>query len=148
MRSGRFLAVLAVCFMFSFLGSALAQDVANVYFYRISGYTAWDLKPSIYINGDRVGRVGNDRYFVVKVKPGTYRFHSDRRNVPSVTVEAGKSYYFRAGVSQWGNRFHLTEVAPDQGNDDIKQLELDSPDHVYHETYPYTEKVSRVPLDK
>ncbi|MCL2658995.1 MAG: DUF2846 domain-containing protein [Acidobacteriaceae bacterium] len=126
-------------FSFLFLGSALAQDVANVYFYRYRGAVGKALKPSVYINEDEMGRLVNGRYFAVKVKPGTYTFRAeDKQAGASVSIEAGKSYYFRTEVATgfWKGHFRLTMVAPEQGEYDIKQLKPNDPEHVKRERYP------------
>ncbi len=98
---------------------------ATVHFYRYKQYVGSLLKPSIYCDGDEVGRIQGGTVFDVKLSPGPHTFYAnDKQAGAVVTLEPGKEYYFRTDLQTgfWKGHFRLTMVMPEQGTFDIAKL--------------------------
>jgi hypothetical protein len=94
------------------VGSATSTDEASsaLVFYRPKRFTGSGLTPSVYVNGEQVARLDNGRYFVVKLKPGTYKIESSMKHDPlELEVKAGKQQFLEmvilAGNWRGGGRF-------------------------------------------
>ncbi len=87
------------------------QNMGAIYFYRPSEMTGRMIRPTITINGAKIGRLGNDSYGVFTIPPGVVTVRSTWPGVPgtvrddtaTVNVEAGKNYYVRV-------RYHVSKA--------------------------------------
>ena len=69
---------------------ALAQD-GTVIVYRPNKYVGSALKPSVYVDGNQVGRLKNGRYLSVRLAPGKHSFESSMKKEPALEVEVKPS---------------------------------------------------------
>ena len=133
---------LLFCFMFLALcvfADTQQADTAIVHFYRYKQFQGSALKPSIYCDGQELGRMQNGRVFDVHVAPGSHTFYAnDKQAGAAVDLEPGKEYYFRTDlqVGMWKGHFRLTMVMPDQGKYDVANLKPADPDNVLHDKFP------------
>lgn len=67
---------------------------ANIYIYR-NEYLGGALSKNIHVNNQLVGTTGAMNYFLLKVRPGKYKIHSDDDPKDSVVINAKvrKNYF-------------------------------------------------------
>jgi len=119
--------------------SAQQTDAAIVHFYRYHQMQGAALKPSVYCDGQELGRMQNGRVFDVHVAPGSHTFYAnDKQAGAAVTLEPGKEYYFRTDlqVGFLKGHFRLTMVTPEQGKYDVTNLKPADADNVLHDKFP------------
>jgi hypothetical protein len=105
-----------------FVPAAPPPNTAAVYFYRPSEMTGRLLKPTLSVNGAKLGRLANDSYGVAYLPPGAAHLNSLWPGLPgsrrddSVDGEflAGRNYYFRVRYHV-GKPRNLTPAAPHLG---------------------------------
>lgn len=95
---------------------ASAEETATFVFYRPKRFYGSGLTPSVYVDGVEVARMGNGRYFVLTVKPGTIKLSSSMKHDPTPTeAKAGKTEYFEmvilTGTWKGGGRLIPTPAA-------------------------------------
>jgi hypothetical protein len=126
-------------FMLSAFSCAQQTDTAIVHFYRYKQMQGALLKPSVYCDGQELGRMQDGRVFDVRVAPGPHTFYAnDKQAGASVNLEPGKEYYFRTDLQLgfWKGHFRLTMVMPEQGKYDVANLKPADPDNVLHDKFP------------
>lgn len=77
---------------------------ATVYIYRPKKLFGAALEPSIFCNGIELGRMDNGRYLMLKLEPGTYRFHmTDKSKRVEESLKPGQVLYlrFRLEAGMW-----------------------------------------------
>jgi hypothetical protein len=96
------LPLLAACATASLESQTKAQDrgLARIYFLRESTYLAMAVAPSLKVDGQEVGQVGNGSYFFVDRPPGTHTVTLETPMTPGrfaaeVKLRAGGIYYLR-----------------------------------------------------
>lgn len=73
---------------------AILQDgQAVVFIYRLND-SAVLLKPTVYLNDQEIAQMRRGRYLKLKLSPGAYLLRSEKKPALSITVEAGRIYYF------------------------------------------------------
>lgn len=70
--------------------SAQAQN-GTVVVYRASKYTGSALKPSVYVDGNQVARLGNGRYISLQLAPGKHSFESSMKKEAALELEVKPS---------------------------------------------------------
>jgi hypothetical protein len=101
------------------------SGLATVFIYRKRQFTGSALRPSVYCDGNEVGRLSIGQFVETKVPPGSHTFNgNDNQADAPVTLEAGKEYYFRADlmIGLWKGHFKLTMVDSEQGQEDVSGL--------------------------
>lgn len=78
--------------------TVLQDGQAIAFIYRVQDYAVLP-KPSIYLNDQEVARMRQGRYLKLKLAPGSYRLRSEKEPALSITVEAGRTYYFELKLS-------------------------------------------------
>lgn len=106
------------------LGSALDQQAkqfkpsknyANIYIYR-DEYMGGALSMNLHINGKLMGTTGPMTYFMLKVKPGKYKIHSNDDINDSITINAKtkKNYFIwqemKMGLFVGGTKLSLVDT--------------------------------------
>jgi len=71
---------------------------AIAFIYRLKD-SAVLLKPPVYLNGQEVAQMRRGRYLKLKLPPGAYQLRSEKEPALSITVEAGRIYYFEVKLS-------------------------------------------------
>jgi hypothetical protein len=72
---------------------ASAQD-GTVVVYRQGKYAGSALKPSIYVDGNQVARLGNGRYVSLQLTPGKHNFESNQKEAAlEVNVKSKDTVY-------------------------------------------------------
>jgi hypothetical protein len=66
--------------------SVWAQD-GTVVVYRPGKYVGSALKPSVYVDGNQITRLGNGRYFSVQLSPGKHSFGSSMKKEAALEVD-------------------------------------------------------------
>lgn len=109
----------------------------TVVFFRPSKFVGAAVGFKVRENGTELGKLRNGKYFVLKVAPGVHQYevHSETKDVLTLEVEAGQTYYVQGvlGVGIVAGRPNLTpsdaatfeglkaklkEVPPLTGDDD------------------------------
>jgi hypothetical protein len=101
------------------------QETGTVHFYRYKQYMGSALRPSVYCDDLRVGRIENGRYLDVKVPAGAHTFYAEDKQAGAIVmIETGKEYFFRTDLQTgfWKGHFRLTIVMPEQGKFDLPKL--------------------------
>jgi hypothetical protein len=83
--------------------------------------------PDVFCDGKKLAELDGGRYFVLRLPPGEYSFHSKNKKNGGVllNVEEGKTYYLRLEMEHTGYflKFSgISVVQPEQGAFTIKQL--------------------------
>jgi Protein of unknown function (DUF2846) len=71
----------------------LEDGKAIAFIYRFKD-SAVVLQPPIYLNGQEIAQMRRGRYLKLKLAPGAYLLRSEKEPALSITVEAGRIYYF------------------------------------------------------
>jgi len=109
--------------------TAVAQSPtkATVYLYRLSGYEAGHVGADVFCDKTPILKLRNGRVVAIQLDPGTHvitsTFHG---NGVILDAKAGDTYFVRvdlklAGISG-SVKFTATEMLPDQGKFETKQL--------------------------
>jgi Protein of unknown function (DUF2846) len=106
--------------------TAPSTNLATVYFYRthrsLGGATGVDIKD----NGIDIGTVQDGTYFVYHTGPGQHAFTAttDTTSSQNLNLQAGATYYVKAGVTPNQNLFHpsLNVVFDLEGQSAIQNL--------------------------
>jgi hypothetical protein len=72
------------------------QAIAFIYRFKDSAVL---LQPPVYLNGQEIAQVRRGRYLKLKLAPGSYQLRSEKEPALSITVEAGRIYYFEVKLS-------------------------------------------------
>lgn len=72
------------------------QAIALIYRLKDSAVL---LQPPIYVNGQEIAQMRRGRYLKLKLAPGDYQLRSEKEPALSITVEAGRIYYFEVKLS-------------------------------------------------
>ena len=74
---------------------AAAEGTATVIFFRPRKFVGAAIGFKVRENGTEMGKLRNGKYFSLKVKPGTHAYdvHGETKDVLTLEVEAGQTYY-------------------------------------------------------
>jgi hypothetical protein len=75
------------------------QDGQAIAFIYRSEDSAVLLQPPVYLNGQEIAQMRRGRYLKLKLAPGSYQLRSEKEPALSITVEAGRIYYFEVKLS-------------------------------------------------
>lgn len=67
------------------------QAIAFIYRFKDSAVV---LQPPVYLNGQEIAQMRRGRYLKLKLAPGSYQLRSEKEPALSITVDAGRIYYF------------------------------------------------------
>jgi hypothetical protein len=71
----------------------------RIYVYREKRFKGAALHHDIFLDGKQVAELGNGSYFILKATPGAHKLRGDEeKEEVTLTVEPGKTYYFRTEV--------------------------------------------------
>lgn len=91
--------------------------------YRTRRLVGTALNTSVHIDGVEVAELDNGTYVRVRLGPGAHTFYADdERDALTVTVEAGREYYFRTELvsGAWGGHGKLQRVDAAAGAAELK----------------------------
>jgi hypothetical protein len=95
---------------------ASAQD-GTVVVYRPGKFTGSALKPSVYVDGSQVTRLGNGRYVSLSLSPGKHNFESSMKAAAlEVDVKPNETVYLEMVIltGNWRGGGRLIPVAQDE----------------------------------
>ena len=74
---------------------------AQVVFFRPSKFAGGAVKVQVREGETEYGKLSSGRYFVVNLEPGQHSFtvHSENKDVTTVELEAGETYFFEGSIS-------------------------------------------------
>lgn len=79
--------------------AAEAVAYGRIYVYREKRFMGAALHHDIFLDGKQVAEIGNGSYFILKATPGAHKLRGEEeKEEVAVTVEAGKTYYFRTQI--------------------------------------------------
>lgn len=102
-------------------------DRATVYIYKTRhSRTLGRLTFPVYWNEKRIAKLDGERYFMMRIQPGTHTFRSRNRRQGGVVLEAeaGKVYFLRLETEE-DFMIHspsLSLVPAEQGSYDVRQM--------------------------
>lgn len=87
-----------------------SEDDCLLVFFRPPRHTGSILKPSVYLDGQRVARLGNGRYFSLRLGPGKHQISSSMKQSPlELDLNSGDVVYLEmvilVGTWRGGGRF-------------------------------------------
>ena len=113
-----------------------ADDTATVCIYRGGQFMGALANYAVYINGQKICKLSNERYIEYKAKPGTLNIMAKNGGVEifkketglELTVEAGHKYYVRGDIkaSITRARMELSEVTENTAKRDMAKLTPDN----------------------
>lgn len=106
---------------------ATQMEKAKVYFYRYKQYVGSALAPSVYCDEAELARMGNGRYFTVKLAPGKHTFRSnDKQSGVEVDLKPGQQYFLRVELVTGMMKGHgrLVAMVPEQARFELKAKNL------------------------
>jgi hypothetical protein len=112
--------------------SSTEQTQATIYFYRPRRFVGSALKPSVFVDDARVGRMHNGDSIKISVAPGTHEVYSnDKSTGLSLEAKAGQTYYVRIDIQVGAFKGHggVTLMDPQQGKYEIKAAAHQSDDN-------------------
>ncbi len=136
----RFFFIMSLAFLGVFAQQqTFAQDadgMATIYFYREGQFGAALQNYNVFVNGEKVCKISNNRYFFTKVKPGEVYFTSKAGGVEvfkrkenfSMEVKAGETYYISCDIKRSLTRYRLEfeEVTENTAKNAMKDMEEDN----------------------
>ena len=102
-----------------------STDSVTLVFYRPKRFTGSGLTPSVFVNSEQIARLDNGRFFVLSVKPGTYKIESSMKHDPLETeVKAGKTQFFEMVIltGNWRGGGRLIPTGEGDAREAIKKL--------------------------
>ena len=127
--------------LFAALSSAFhsappADETATVCIYRGGQFMGSMANYAVYINGEKICKLSNERYIEYKTKPGTLNIMAKNGGVEvfkketglELAVEAGRTYYVRGDIktSITRARMELSEVTENTAKRDMTKLTVDN----------------------
>jgi hypothetical protein len=130
-------------FLFAAVASAFhpappapADDTATIYIYRGGQFMGAMANYAVYINGQKICKLSNERYIEYHAKPGTLSIMAKNGGVEvfkketglELPVEAGRKYYVRGDIktSITRARMELSEVTENTAKRDMAKLTVDN----------------------
>lgn len=99
------------------LGTAQAQEKANIVFIRDTGYFGWAVDFREFVDGKIVCKIDNKSYNTIELEPGKHSItwqpngntlkKAGKKIAVDVELEAGKTYYFEMGIVQKFTKYEL-----------------------------------------
>lgn len=127
--------VLTTAFRSDLSGTRVRADYATVYVYRGGQFFASTINYSIYVNGEKICKLSNNKYIEYKAKPGKLAITAQRGGIEvfkretalDVDTEAGKKYYVKGDVksSLTRTRLELSEVTESTAKRDMNGMTVD-----------------------
>ncbi|WP_338872423.1 DUF2846 domain-containing protein [Spirosoma sp. SC4-14] len=112
------------------------DDFATIYIYRGGQFFGSGLNYSIYVNGQKICKLSNNKYIEYKTKPGKLSITAQRGGVElfkretelELDTEAGKKYYVKGDVksSITRTRLEMSEVTENTAKRDMKDMTVDN----------------------
>lgn len=112
------------------------DDFATIYIYRGGQFFAASINYSIYVNGQKICKLSNNKYIEYKAKPGKLMLTAQRGGIEvfkretelELDAEAGKKYYVKGEVksSITRTRLELSEVTENTSKRDMKDMTVDN----------------------
>ncbi|KAF1726098.1 hypothetical protein CSC76_11265 [Pseudoxanthomonas mexicana] len=83
------------------LVGAPAEGMGQVVFFREKKFTGAAIKYKVREGETELGKLGSGTYFVASVAPGTHQYtvHSEAKDVLTLEVEAGETYYVQGSIT-------------------------------------------------
>ncbi|NEU69053.1 DUF2846 domain-containing protein [Spirosoma agri] len=113
-----------------------ADDFATVYVYRGGQFFGSTLNYSIYVNGEKICKLSNNKYIEYKAKPGKLSITAQRGGIEvfkretalELDAEAGKKYYVKGDVksSITRTRLDMSEVTENTAKRDMNGMTIDN----------------------
>ena len=113
-----------------------ADDTATVYIYRGGQFMGALANYAVYVNGEKICKLSNERYIEYHAKPGTLNFMAKNGGIEvfkketglELPVEAGHKYYVRGDIktSFTRARMELSEVTESTAKRDMAKLTVDN----------------------
>ncbi|SFE62688.1 DUF2846 domain-containing protein [Spirosoma endophyticum] len=111
------------------------DDFTTIYIYRGGQFYASAINYSIYVNGEKICKLSNNKFIEYKVKPGKLAITAQRGGIEvfkretglDLDTEAGKKYYVKGDVksSLTRTRLEMSEVTENTANRDMKDMTVD-----------------------
>lgn len=106
--------------------AAVASDSqqATVYFYRPRRFQGSALRPTVFVDDARAGRLHNGDSIKVSLAPGDHKIYSsDKSTGMELNAKPGETYYVRIDiqVGMWKGHGGVTLVDPQQGKYEVGQ---------------------------
>jgi PEGA domain/Protein of unknown function (DUF2846) len=118
-------AALPFLLLLSCCSEILAQD-GTVVVYRTRKYVGSALRPSVYVDGTDVGRLGNGRYMTVGLPAGKHLFKSSMKNQPDleINIKANETVYLEMLLlpGNWRGGGRLVPVSTDDAKTALLKL--------------------------
>jgi len=103
------------------------QQKASIIFFRHSAFYGSALKPSIYVDGQEVGRLGSGKYLVVQTTVGPHALSSSKKETAiDVTLGSNQTQYVEMLIQNgnWRGAGRLVAVPVAEGSEKTKKLKL------------------------
>ena len=97
----------------------------QVTIYRVKKFTGSALKPSIYVDGRKVARIQNGRYFTLNLPPAHHVFSSTAKGADlQLGTKPGEKYYIEMVIlpGTWRGGGRLVPVSETDGKAAIQKL--------------------------
>jgi hypothetical protein len=104
--------------------STADQTQATINFYRPRRFQGSALKPSVFVDDEKVGQLHNGDIVKVSIAPGTHRVYStDKSTGIELTAKPGQTYYVRVDIQTgfWKGHGGVTLVDPQEGKYETTQ---------------------------
>jgi len=114
----------------------VTEDTATLVFYRKGQFAGALQNYNVYVNGQKLCKISNGKYFSVQVNPGETFFTSKAGGIEvfkkkenlSIEAEAGQTYYVECNLKRSITRYRMefTEVTVNTAKREMKRLEEDN----------------------
>jgi Protein of unknown function (DUF2846) len=104
------------------------QPKASIIFYRHSAFYGSALKPSVYVDGQEVGRLGSGRYLTVQTTVGPHALSSSKKGTTiDVTLGSDQTQYVEMLIQSgnWRGAGRLVSVPAEEGSEKTRKLKLE-----------------------
>ena len=103
------------------------KQAASIIFYRPAAFYGKALKPSVYVDGEEIGRLKSGKYISYQTAPGKHSLASSKKDTAvEVTVSADQPQYVEMLIQTgtWRGAGRLVPVPADEGKEKSAKLKL------------------------
>ncbi|HVF50137.1 MAG TPA: DUF2846 domain-containing protein [Pyrinomonadaceae bacterium] len=124
-------------------GASQAEEkTVTVYIYRPKKFVGSALEPSVFCDGVELGRMDNGRYIMLRLAPGTHRFHmTEKDKRVEETLKPGQVIYlrFRLEPGMWKGHGNLYLADEEEALKELKKLKPLAADKLKDKTMVVTD---------
>jgi hypothetical protein len=110
------------------MATPAVQPKAFIVFFRPSAFYGSALKPSVYVDGQEIGRLGSGKYLTLQTAAGPHTLSSSKKGTSvEIRLTSEQTQYVEMVIQSgnWRGAGRLIPVPADEGTEKTKKLKLE-----------------------